>query len=105
MNAWGMLALTIMLEITGTIFMKLSDGLTRLVPSMLIFVSYGLSFAIFTLVIKHIELSIAYAIWAGVGTLAISIIGILVFKEHISLLKGISILFIVVGIVGLKLAK
>ena len=61
--------------------MKLSEGLTKLVPSILIFVFYGFSFLVFTMALKKIDLSVAYAIWAGTGTALIALIGIAHFKE------------------------
>ena len=45
--------------------MKLSNGLTKPVPSVLIFVFYGICFSVFAIVVKKIHLSIAYAIWSG----------------------------------------
>jgi small multidrug resistance pump len=56
--------------------MKLSDGLTKLIPSILIFVFYGICFSVFAIVIKKIDLSVAYAIWSGMGTLVIVFIGV-----------------------------
>ena len=71
---------------------------------MLLFVFYSLSFAAVTLAIKQIEVSVAYAIWSGVGTALIAMIGILWFKEAVSTLKLVSLMLIVIGIVGLRLS-
>jgi small multidrug resistance pump len=81
--------------------MKLSEGFSRLIPSILIFVFYGFSFAAFTLALKRIDLSFAYAVWAGLGVLLIGTIGFLYFKEPVSVLKIISMMLIVGGVVGL----
>jgi len=81
--------------------MKLSQGFSRLTPSVLIFIFYGFSFAAFTLALKRIDLSFAYAVWAGLGVLLIGAIGILYFKEPISALKIISMVLIIAGVVGL----
>ncbi len=99
--SWLFLTLAIVLEVCGTTCMKLSEGFSRLVPSILIFVFYGLSFAAFTLALKRIDLSFAYAVWAGLGVLLISTIGILYFKEPMGVVKIVSIMFIVGGVVGL----
>jgi small multidrug resistance pump len=101
---WFFLACAIVLELAGTISMKLSQGFTRLVPSVLIFVFYPASFALLTLALKRIEISVAYAVWSGVGTFLIATIGILFFRETATALKLISILLIIAGVVGLNLS-
>ncbi|MFQ5965326.1 MAG: DMT family transporter [Candidatus Scalinduaceae bacterium] len=103
MQSWLYLAGAIVLEIAGTTSMKLSEGFTRLVPSILIFVFYVLSFLALTMALKKIDVSIAYAIWAGVGTALIAIIGVAYFKEPITLIKFVSVGLIVIGVVGLNL--
>ncbi|MGE0081361.1 MAG: multidrug efflux SMR transporter [Thiohalomonadaceae bacterium] len=105
MQHWLFLAAAILLEVAGTTSMKLSGGFARLVPSILIFVFYAASFSALTLALKKIEVSVAYAIWSGVGTVLISLIGFLYFHEPASALKVASILLIVVGVVGLHLAS
>ena len=89
-----MLLLGIVFEVFGTTCMKLSEGFTRTVPSILIFVFYAISFTFVTFALKKIDVSIAYAIWAGFGTALITIIGILWFKEPINLLKMFSLLLL-----------
>jgi len=98
------LVMAIFLEVSGTICMKLSQGFTRLGPSVLIFIFYGLSFACLTLVLKKIDVSVAYAIWSGLGTAIIATIGIMYFKEPLNLLKVISLGLVITGIIGLNLS-
>jgi small multidrug resistance pump len=81
--------------------MKLSQGFTRLVPSILIFVFYALSFVSFTFALRRIDLSFAYAVWAGIGVLIVGTIGILYFREPISVLKIASMVLIALGVAGL----
>lgn len=101
---WLYLALGIVFEVLGTICMKLADGFTKLVPSVLVFVFYGLALAALVLVLKKMgEISVVYAIWASAGTALIAVIGIIWFKEPITVPKVISILFIILGILGLEL--
>jgi len=102
---WFYLAIAILLEVVGTTCMKLSQGFTKLTPSVLVFVLYGASFAFMILALKKIELGVTYAIWAGVGTALIALIGIVWFQESVSLLKIVSIVFIVLGVVGLHLSE
>jgi small multidrug resistance pump len=100
---WFYLACAIVLEVTGTTAMKLSHGFTRLMPSVLIFVFYGASFVALTFALKKIDVSIAYAIWSGIGTAAIAVIGIAYFREPATVVKLVSIVLIISGVVGLNL--
>jgi small multidrug resistance pump len=84
--------------------MKLSQGFSKLIPSILIFVFYGASFSVFTLALKKIDVSVAYAIWAGLGTALITVIGIFWFKEPVNTLKVISLIVVITGVIGLHLS-
>jgi len=97
------LVLAILLEVSGTTCMKLSEGFTKIVPSILLFVFYSLSFGMLTLALKRIDVSIAYAVWSGVGTALIATIGVMWFKEPVTALKLISLALIIGGVVGLNL--
>lgn len=99
-----MLLLGIVFEVFGTTCMKLSEGFTKTVPSILIFVFYAISFTFVTFALKKIDVSIAYAIWAGFGTALITVIGIFWFKEPINLLKMFSLFVVVIGIMGLHIS-
>jgi small multidrug resistance pump len=101
--SWLYLALGIVFEVLGTVCMKYAEGFTKLVPSILVFVFYGLSLGLLVLVLEKFEVSIAYAIWASAGTALIAIIGIMFFNEPVSVAKVVSILLIIAGIVGLEL--
>lgn len=104
MQHWFFLAGAIALEVAGTTSMKLSEGFTKLLPSVLLFVFYAASFVALTLALKKIEVGVAYAVWSGAGTALIAAIGILYFNETATLIKFISILLIIVGVVGLNLS-
>ncbi|PCI39223.1 MAG: hypothetical protein COB46_09330 [Rhodospirillaceae bacterium] len=105
MQSWLILIAAIVLEVAGTTAMKLSDGFTRLLPSVLLVVFYLLSITALTLALKRIDVSIAYAIWAGVGTVLVAVVGVLWFRESVSLLKVGSILLIAAGVAGLHLSS
>lgn len=102
---WVYLVLAIVLEVSGTTCMKLSEGFTKTVPSILLFVFYTLSFGMLTLALKRIDVSVAYAVWSGMGTALIATIGILYFKEPMTALKLISLALIIGGVVGLNLSS
>jgi small multidrug resistance pump len=102
--SWFYLSLAILFEVSGTISVKLSHGFSKLIPSILMFVFYGLSLSSLSLALKNIEVGVAYAIWSGVGITIIVIIGVLFFNESISILKVVSIVLIIVGICVLNLS-
>ena len=102
MHHWLFLSGAILLEVAGTISMKLSEGFTRPIPSLLIFVFYIISFVALTFAIEKIEVSTAYTIWAGVGTALIAIIGLVYFGEPATAIKFISIILIIIGVIGLS---
>lgn len=99
---WLALAGAIALEIAGTTSMKLSQGFTRTIPSVLLFVFYALSFALMTIAVKRIDMSVSYAIWSGVGTAVIALIGVFAFGESLTTVQIVSIVLIIVGVVGLR---
>lgn len=95
----------ILFEVMGTTCMKISEGFTKIIPSALIFVFYGISFILFTLALKRLEVSLAYAIWSGIGTLSITLIGLFYFDESLTALKVGSIALIIIGVIGLNLSS
>lgn len=100
--SWFYMMLAILTEVAGTTAMKLSEGFTQMKPSILIFLFYALSLTFLTLSLKRLELGFAYAIWSGIGTLLIFMIGIAFFHDAITPLKSVSLLFIIIGVLGLK---
>jgi len=100
---WIYLICAILLEISGTVSMKLSEGLTKTLPTVLIFLFYGLSLSLLTLALKTIPVSIAYAIWSGIGTALIAFVGLTYFQESFDFLKWIGIFLIITGVVLINL--
>ncbi|MEH2191358.1 MAG: multidrug efflux SMR transporter [Nostoc sp.] len=103
--SWIYLIAAILFEVSGTTCMKLSQGFTKLVPSVLIFVFYGLCFSCLTLALKRIEVSVAYSVWAGLGTVLIALIGIIWFRESATIIKLLSIALIVAGVIGINASE
>jgi small multidrug resistance pump len=98
------LAAAIVLEICGTTSLKLSHGFTRIGPAGAVVVCYAASFALLSLALRSIDLSIAYAVWSGVGTAIVAAIGILWFGEPAGGWKLLSLALIVLGVAGLHLS-
>lgn len=104
MQHWFFLAAAIAFEVMGTTSMKLSQGFTKLIPSIAVGVCFIISFSLFTIALKKIDMGLAYAIWAGAGTALVAAIGIFYFKEPATTLKMVSIALIIAGVVGLNLS-
>jgi small multidrug resistance pump len=98
------LAAAIVLEICGTTSLKLSQGFTRIGPTGAVAVCYAASFALLSLALRGIDLSIAYAVWSGVGTAIVASIGIIWFDEPAGAWKLLSLALIVLGVAGLHLS-
>ena len=98
------LAAAIVLEICGTTLLKLSQGFTRIGPVGALFFCYAASFVLLSLALRVIDLSIAYALWSGVGTAIVAAIGIVWFGEPAGAWKLLSLTLIVLGVVGLHLS-
>lgn len=105
MKSWFILILSILLEVAGTTNLKLAQGFTKVIPTLLVFLFYGLSFWGLSTALKTIEIGMAYAIWAGLGTALVVLIGVLFFGEKTTALKMISIALIIAGVVGLRWAE
>jgi len=104
MNSWAYLVCAILFEVAGTTSMKLSHGMTKLIPSVMIFLFYGVAVLCLTLALKKIDISVAYAVWSGLGTALIALIGMIWFREPATLIRLVSIGLIITGVVGLNLS-
>lgn len=101
---WYYLAAAIVFEVGGSTAMKLSQGLTRPWPIAGMIVFYGVAFACNAMALKRLDLSVTYAIWSGMGTALVAIVGMTYFKEPMSALRIGSIVLIIFGVCGLALS-
>jgi small multidrug resistance pump len=102
---WAWLLLAIGLEVFGTTCLKLSDQFSRLWPSVGVTAGYVGSFVALSLALKTFEVGTAYAIWSGIGTAAIVIVGYRFLGESLGPMKVGGIALIIVGVVVLNLAR
>jgi small multidrug resistance pump len=102
MNQVILLLGAIAAEIVATTSLKLSDGFTRPIPVVITALGYGISFYMLSLTLRRMDLGVAYAVWSGVGTAAMALVGYGLFNENLSIFKMVSIAFIIVGVVGLN---
>nr|WP_282450449.1 SMR family transporter [Marinobacter xestospongiae] len=93
-----MLIAAIGAEVVATSALKASDGFSRLWPSVLVVVGYGLAFYLLALTLRSIPVGVAYAIWSGVGVVAIALIGWLVFGQKLDAPAVIGMGLIVAGV-------
>lgn len=98
MSPYVLLGLSVLFEVFGTTFMKLSEGFTRPAFGIVTAVCYILSFAMLTLALKDLSLGMAYGIWGGVGTFLTTLIGIIFWNDPFSIVVGIGMIAVVAGI-------
>jgi small multidrug resistance pump len=93
----------ILSEVIATTCLKLSDGFTKLVPSLIVVIGYGASFYLLSISLKVIPIGLAYAIWSGVGIVLTVIAGMIIWRETLDWARVIGILFIILGILVINL--
>jgi small multidrug resistance pump len=97
-----LLSLAIAVEVGATVTLKFSEGFTRLAPTVISLIGYGVSFFLLALALRHIPVSVAYAIWSGAGTAAVAAIGFTFLREPVSAVKLAGIVLIIGGVVLLN---
>jgi small multidrug resistance pump len=102
---WILLVFAIVLEVAGTTNMKLSEGFSKLVPSVLVLFFYALSIIALTFAVNRMDVSVAYAVWSGMGTALVAVIGLWFFQESLTSVKVVALGLIVVGVVMLHLTS
>jgi small multidrug resistance pump len=93
------LAIAIIAEVAATSALKASEEFTKLIPSLIVVIGYGVAFYLLTLVLRTIPLGIAYAFWAGVGIILVALLGAILYKQIPDLPAAIGIVLIVAGVV------
>jgi small multidrug resistance pump len=98
-----LLALAIASEICATSCLKLTDGYTRLLPTVGVAVGYVLSFVLLGRALRHIPVSVAYAVWSGAGTAAMAAVGAVAFGEPLGRPQWAGITLVIAGVVVLNI--
>lgn len=102
MQHWLILGIAIVSEVIATSALKASDGFTRLLPSVIVVVGYGIAFYCLALVLRTLPVGIVYAIWSGVGVALIALAGWLLFGQTLDLAAILGISLIVAGVIVLN---
>ncbi|AXX95312.1 MULTISPECIES: quaternary ammonium compound efflux SMR transporter SugE [Arcobacter] len=101
--SWVTLIIAGIFEIFWAIGLKYTDGFTKLIPSLLTIFAMLISFWLLSISLKTLPLGTAYAVWVGIGTIGTVIAGVILFNDSLNLLRIVSIIFIILGIIGLKI--
>lgn len=103
MNNWLFLGIAIVGEVIATSALKSSEGFTKLVPTAVVIVGYGLAFYFLSLALKTIPVGIAYAVWAGLGIVLVAAIAWIVYGQKLDLWAFVGIGLIISGVAVLNL--
>ena len=102
MHHWLILGIAIVSEVIATSALKASDGFTRLLPSVIVVVGYGIAFYCLALVLRTLPVGVVYAIWSGVGVALIALVGWLLYGQALDLPAIVGIGLIVAGVAVLN---
>ena len=102
---WTLLLLTISAEVIGTSCLRLSEGMTRPLPTLLVFGAYAIAMALLSKVVLSIPLGLTYALWSGIGTVVIVLVGRFAYSQMLSPTQLIGIGLISSGVVLVNLGK
>ena len=103
MKTYLLLFLAIAAEVVATSALKASENFTRLVPSLVVVIGYGIAFTCLSMTLRTLPLGVAYAIWSGAGTALVAVIGWLVYKQQLDLPAVLGISLIIAGTIVLNL--
>ena len=103
--AWIYLILAGLFECGWAIGLKYTEGFTRLTPSLLTVAAMAISFLLLSTAMKTIPVGTAYAVWTGIGAVGVAVLGMILFDESRDILRIISLMLIICGIIGLKLVS
>jgi small multidrug resistance pump len=104
MQAWVYLSAAIATEVAGTLALRASNGMSRLVPSIVVVVGYVASFWFLAIVLKTMPVGIVYAIWSAVGVALVAVLGKLMFDDPVPPLAMVGMVLIVGGVALVSLS-
>lgn len=93
------LAIAIVAEVIATSALKASGEFTKIVPTVIVIVGYGVAFYFLSIVLKTIPVGIAYAIWSGLGIVLIALVGLVVFHQRLDFAAILGMLLILAGVI------
>ena len=102
-NPWTLLLLAISAEVIGTSCLRLSEGMTRPLPTLLVFSAYAIAMGLLSKVVMSLPLGITYALWSGIGTVAMVLVGRYAYQQTIGMGQLIGIVLITAGVMLVNL--
>ncbi len=102
MTAYLYLAIAIVAEVVGTVALKATAEFTKLLPSVIVVVGYGISFYFMALVLRTIPVGITYAIWSGAGIVLVALFGALIYKQIPDFPAVVGMSLIISGVVVIQ---
>jgi small multidrug resistance pump len=104
MPAWLLLAIAMVTEVIGTAYLKVSDGFSRPWPSLIVAVAYAISFGFLALTLRELALGFTNAVWAGIGTALIAVVGVIAFGDTLDAVGIAGIALVIAGVALLNLS-
>ena len=103
MKHWLFLGIAIVAEVTATSALKASEGFSRLWPSAVVVLGYGVAFYFLSLTLRTVPVGVAYAIWSGLGIVMISVLSLALFRQHLDLPAILGMALILAGVLVINL--
>ena len=104
-NPWPLLIVAITAEVVGTSCLRLSQGMTKPLPTVLVFLAYAIAMGLLSKVVMSLPLGLTYALWSGIGTVAIVLVGWLAYQQTLSVAQLIGIGMITSGVVLVNIGR
>lgn len=105
MNPYIFLFLAIIFEVMGTMLLPVSQNFTKLLPSSILLISYGISFYLLAVVTQKLPLSVVYATWSGMGVFTVALLSYIFYKQTLSWQSIVGLFLIVVGVTIVNIYK
>src|SRR5262245_42051456 len=103
---WIWLAAAIVSEVAATISLRMSEGFTRLLPSVVVVLGYGFAFFGLSKSLQHgMNIGHAYAVWSGVGVALVALAGVVLFSERLTWIQVMGLAFVVAGLTAVQLGS
>ncbi len=99
------LGCAIIAEVIGTTALKYSDGMSKTMPTIVVFLAYTVAFYLLSIALKSISVGVAYAVWSAVGIVLIAILGVVLFAERLDAAAYVGMTLIIAGVLVLNLVS
>jgi multidrug transporter EmrE-like cation transporter len=104
MGTYALLLVAIAIEVVATTALKASDGMSKLIPSVIVIIGYVVSFYMVAVILKRMDLGVVYATWSALGTAAIAIIGVVIYDDAMTIWRAAGLILIIAGVMLLNLS-